>query len=268
MILRTMTGIVVTAVVYLVIAYSYIPQVLFCALSALSVAAIVEIFQVTGSNLDRETKCGLVIGSVIISFLSIPKYEIFVCILLPLTVMAFIWIMVKQKDCSFDKKWKTVLIAIIVVLLFKAAVPLRQITNGLYYLLMAVTVSFVTDVMAYLVGSHFGKHKLIPKVSPNKTVEGAVAGIIGSVLTMILFGWYWISNGKGSCEHIILYAISASIAGQFGDLAMSAVKRISSVKDFGTVLPGHGGILDRFDSHLFCIAYTLLFCVITGGYLV
>lgn len=268
MIKRTMTGIVITAVVYFVIALSHIPQVTLAATAALSAAAVLEIFNATGNFRKNGPKYGCAIGAIILTILPVPKYEMLLCILFSLSVALFGWMMVRQQHCTYDRQWKTVLTALVVVLLFQAIPQLRQMENGLYYLLMAVTLCFVTDVAAYLIGSRFGTHKLIPKVSPNKTWEGSIAGIAASVLTMLLFGWWWKANGMGSCTHLILYAVTASVVSQFGDLAMSAVKRIGGVKDFGSFLPGHGGILDRFDSHLFCIAYSLLFCIFTGGYLV
>ena len=268
MIKRTMTGIVITAVVYFIIAFSHIPQVMLCATAALSAAAVQEIFNATGKCQNKGQKYGCAIAAIVLTFLPIPQYERLLYILFPVSVALFGWMMARQQHCTYDKVWKTVMTALAVVLLFQAIPQLRQVENGLYYLLMAVTLCFVTDVAAYLIGSRFGKHKLIPKVSPNKTWEGSIAGIAASVLTMLLFGWWWKANGMGSCMHLILYAVTASVVSQFGDLAMSAVKRIGGVKDFGSFLPGHGGILDRFDSHLFCIAYTLLFCIFTGGYLV
>ena len=268
MIKRTMTGIVITLVVYFVIAFSYIPQVTLAATAALSAAAVLELFHATGKCRNKGMKYGCAIAAIVLTFLPVPKYELLLCILFPMSAALFGWMMVRQQHCTYNKVWKTVLSALAVVLLFQAIPHLRQVENGLYYLLMAVTLCFVTDVAAYLIGSRFGKHKLIPKVSPNKTWEGSIAGIAASVLTMLLFGWWWKANGMGSCMHLILYAVTASVVSQFGDLAMSAVKRIGGVKDFGSFLPGHGGILDRFDSHLFCIAYTLLFCIFTGGYLV
>lgn len=267
MIKRTMTGIVITAVVYLVIAYSHIPSVISIATAALSSAAVAEIFQATGKSQNTGLKYGSAIAAIVLTFLPIPQYERLLYILYPVSVALFGWMMVRQKHCVFDKAWKTVLTAMLVAALFKAIPLLRQTDNGLYYLMMAITVCFATDVAAYLIGSRYGRHKLIPSVSPNKTVEGSVAGIMASILTMLLFAFCWESSGTGTCKHIVIYAVTASIAGQFGDLAMSAVKRIGGVKDFGSFLPGHGGILDRFDSHMFAVAYTFLYCTLTGGYL-
>ena len=268
MIKRTMTGIVITAVVYFIIAFSHIPQVMVCTTAVLSAAAVLEIFNATGKCQNKGQKYGCAIAAIVLTFLPVPKYELLLCILFPMSAALFGWMMARQQHCSYDKSWKTVMTAMVVVLLFQAIPQLRQMEYGLYYLLMAVTLCFVTDVAAYLIGSRFGKHKLIPQVSPNKTWEGAIAGIVTSVFTMLLFDWWWKAKGMGSCSNLILYAVTASVAGQFGDLAMSIVKRIGGVKDFGSFLPGHGGILDRFDSHLFCIAYTLLFCTLSGGYLV
>ena len=122
--------------------------------------------------------------------------------------------------------------------------------------------SAVTDVAAYLIGRSLGKHKLIPSVSPNKTVEGAVGGIVFAVLIMLLLGigmehWQLIQINY---SRLFIYSVMASAVGQFGDLCMSSVKRVCGIKDFGNIMPGHGGILDRFDSLMFVapIVYYLL----------
>ncbi|MBQ9942283.1 MAG: CDP-archaeol synthase [Christensenellaceae bacterium] len=125
-------------------------------------------------------------------------------------------------------------------------------------ILMAFATAACTDVFAYFIGSLFGKKKLCPNISPKKTVEGAlgglVGGIVGSMIVAILF-----DNGR---VHLVEYAILAlvlSALAQIGDLAASVVKRRYGVKDFGSIFPGHGGLLDRFDSMLFIMPIIYMF---------
>ena len=127
----------------------------------------------------------------------------------------------------------------------------------------------MVDAAAYLTGRAFGKRKLCPKISPNKTVAGSIGGILGAVGVLLLLGYLVQRNWTLEVHYglLCLYGVLASIAAQFGDLAMSAVKRCLGVKDFGQLLPGHGGFLDRFDSHLFAVSFSYLFCACTGGYL-
>ncbi|MBG9988129.1 phosphatidate cytidylyltransferase [Aerococcaceae bacterium DSM 111176] len=117
----------------------------------------------------------------------------------------------------------------------------------LVYFLMAV---WVTDIFALLVGSRIGKTKLAPQVSPNKTVEGMLGGVVGAVLTTSIYMLFFDVELGGWIQMTIL-TIIISLTGQFGDLVESAYKRHFDVKDSGTLIPGHGGILDRLDSTLF-----------------
>ena len=127
---------------------------------------------------------------------------------------------------------------------------------GFGYLLIAVLTVWATDIGAYYGGRAFGKRKLAPKVSPNKTYEGAIAGFISGVITgaivrelgAVLLWWPHLSLG-----HSLALAVITSVSGQIGDLAESAFKRSAQVKDSGTFLPGHGGVLDRLDSLLLAI---------------
>ena len=120
---------------------------------------------------------------------------------------------------------------------------------GFKYILLILITIWICDTFAYGIGRNLGKHKLYEKASPNKTVEGSIAGLFGAVLTVIVvkvlnilpFDWY----------HVILMGIIIGIFGQIGDLVESWFKRDVGVKDSSTLLPGHGGMLDRFDSLLF-----------------
>jgi phosphatidate cytidylyltransferase len=104
------------------------------------------------------------------------------------------------------------------------------------------------DAAAYYGGRAFGRHKLAPSISPNKTVEGSIAGLAGSILAGVLLGSWLLQR---QIPFLILASLAAAIAGQLGDLAESALKRSSGVKDSSSLLPGHGGMLDRLDSLLF-----------------
>lgn len=120
------------------------------------------------------------------------------------------------------------------------------------YLYLVVIASWGTDTFAYIFGMLFGRHKLIPSVSPNKSVEGAVGGAVSSVILA------WILLRGLQADHLILAAVimlCASVLSQFGDLFASKMKRASGRKDYGTIFKGHGGVLDRFDSMIFVIPF-------------
>ena len=110
--------------------------------------------------------------------------------------------------------------------------------------------SWGCDTCAYCVGMLFGKHKLTPLLSPKKTVEGAVGGVLGAALLGLIFGAVFGSRMAEIVNPPAACAISAVIS-QIGDLAASAIKRNHNVKDYGHLIPGHGGVLDRFDSMIF-----------------
>ncbi|MGE5488502.1 MAG: phosphatidate cytidylyltransferase [bacterium] len=132
---------------------------------------------------------------------------------------------------------------------WRFAIPLRAVDPN--WLMFALAASWVGDTAAYYVGKNFGKHRMAPVVSPGKTWEGAAASLAGSVI----FGVLYVGNlipGVGAAAGAGI-ALAANAAGQFGDLAESAFKRGAGVKDSGTMLPGHGGWLDRVDSSLFAI---------------
>lgn len=132
---------------------------------------------------------------------------------------------------------------------WRCAIPLRAMNPQI--LMFALIVSWAGDIGAYFVGRKFGAHKLARRVSPNKSWEGAAASVIASVAVAGSYLAYFVPRVTPAAA--IGIAIAANIAGQLGDLAESAMKRGASVKDSGTLLPGHGGFLDRVDSTLFTL---------------
>lgn len=122
---------------------------------------------------------------------------------------------------------------------------------GIEYIVYALIVVWLTDTGAYFTGKSFGKRKLWPEISPNKTIEGFLGGIAAAVIAACLFQLFM--PVTDSYFVLIVVTIIASVTGQIGDLVESALKRHYGVKDSGNILPGHGGILDRFDSLLFVL---------------
>lgn len=132
-------------------------------------------------------------------------------------------------------------------------VSLRLMENGRYYVLIPFIVAFITDGGAYFTGVFFGRRHPFPHVSPKKTAEGCVGGIIAGIAGMVLYGaiLHLAADMPVSFWAMALYGLVAGVFTELGDLAFSLVKREFSVKDYGNLLPGHGGILDRFDSMIF-----------------
>ena len=128
--------------------------------------------------------------------------------------------------------------------------PLLKKEFGPEWLFLALALAFGSDTVAYFAGRAFGKHKLYEAVSPKKTIEGSMGGLVGGVLAMVGFGTYWLTPDV-PLTHAIALGLCGSALGQIGDLVASMIKRTFDVKDSGNVLPGHGGMLDRVDGLLF-----------------
>ena len=126
---------------------------------------------------------------------------------------------------------------------------------GKVYVWLIFIISFATDTFAYFSGYLLGKHKLIPSISPKKTIEGSIGGILGSIICCMVFGYIF----KFDMMHMIVIGGLGSVVAQLGDLFASSIKRYVGIKDYGKLIPGHGGILDRFDSLMFVAPIVYIF---------
>ncbi len=170
----------------------------------------------------------------------------FTCLTLFIFISTFI---------SLTKKMNPMDMMINIFSLFYIGFPLgiiaifSQLERGFPYMYIIFIICFSSDTCAYQVGRAIGKHKLAPKMSPNKTIEGSIGGMIGTILLLLAFklgGIYHFSYLR-----IFILGILGSGLAQVGDLTASILKRYTGIKDFGNIMPGHGGILDRMDSIIF-----------------
>ena len=134
------------------------------------------------------------------------------------------------------------------------AISIREWHDGVYWILLVMLGTFATDTASFLVGKTFGRHKLAPSISPNKTVEGAVGGVIlGAIAILTLIDVFSLDFISFQVE--IIFAILFTISAQIGDLLESTMKRRALIKDAGSIIPGHGGVLDRLDSVILVLLF-------------
>ncbi|KRQ86981.1 Phosphatidate cytidylyltransferase [Caloramator mitchellensis] len=174
-------------------------------------------------------------------------------VLFPLIILICV---VSMATPIFTKKYNiissaiTVIGFIYIVNFFGFLVLLRTEVQGYKYIWIVFLIAWASDTFAYYSGRIFGRHKLCPEVSPKKTVEGAVGGILGSIIGLII--WHFLFKDITiPVAHLIALGFFGGIISQIGDLSASLIKRFVNIKDYGNIMPGHGGVLDRFDSILF-----------------
>ena len=159
-------------------------------------------------------------------------------------------VMLSGMKISFSKVAISFMAGVILPLLLGSVVRIHMMSSGRFFVLIPFVLAFLSDTGAYFAGLKFGKRKLAPLISPKKSVEGVIGGVIGAMIGMLIYCVvlqlcfdftirYWL---------VPVYGLLGSLAGVFGDLCFSVVKRQTGIKDYGNLIPGHGGILDRFDS--------------------
>lgn len=240
--------------------------VIAVALSLISAMAVYELLHNAAgikSGIILSTAClfAFIIGMTLTLgdgfFESIIKYGFLVCVVYE--VLAAIIILWKHAGLDLKQIIAYFSLPLPYAFAFATLGGIIMHESGIYYLLLLVNFSSVCDMGAYFTGSFFGKHKLCPNISPKKTVEGAVGGIVSSLIFTVIIGLIF----SKSLLLPLLITIPLCILGIAGDLFASAIKRSVGIKDYGKLIPGHGGVLDRFDS-IIMIA-PLMFVFVENG---
>ncbi len=175
--------------------------------------------------------------------------------------VVFTYTVFSKGKCDIVNSSFVTLILMYIVGGLSAIILIRDMPQGNVFYPLVFVAAWGTDIFAYFIGMLFGKHKLIPDVSPKKTVEGAVGGILGTTALFAVYGILFLHLETIQYIVLIAFAPFVSVIAQVGDLLMSLIKRNYGIKDYGKLLPGHGGVLDRFDS---IIAVSLFLCITCG----
>jgi len=237
--------------------------ILLAVVGIVTVMGIME-FQRFCRHLDVKSWLpGMIIGGILLllpAYLDSNRYTglIFTFII----VINLTYLIIKYPGCSFTDVAATFSGSVYVGWLLSHLIFVRQLPEGFHFVALLLAATWSTDTAAYFVGRSFGRRKLAPVLSPKKTVEGSAGGLAGSILAAVTVG---LVSPKMAVYHYVLVGVIVGSIGQVGDLVESALKRLAGLKDSGSIIPGHGGVLDRFDSLLFTgpavYYYVLMFII-------
>ena len=238
------------------------PDVLFLAITALiSLLALFEYNNMTACGVrDRPYEIVTMLGGVAV-FAAQYLSGLALAVLLPAILFCCLFVLglfcARSAGRSLRLAALRALGVYYICLPFSLLIPLRAFTHGRWWVLFLLVIIWVNDSGAYITGRSFGRHKLSPVISPNKTIEGAVGGLVtGVVAAFIMNGYMGLGFGPFM---LTLLALLMGLVAIGGDLVESAIKRCVGVKDSGTIIPGHGGMLDRVDSIIFTIPLLYFF---------
>ena len=254
-------GIAAVIAIGIMIASEFIPWIVFIALCV--VGCMMEFEFLTAKNFHKDwLVLGLsvlfIVGAVLCSTTGLWYIPLYVYTV----VLLFAQILRHDKHSITDVLFVyagTMFIGVAVLCLANLAVSQWNFTS--FYICVALVPPWFADSAAYFTGSAIGKHKLRPAISPKKTVEGAIGGAIGSILGSQLLGlvyqFIFYRDVVVNYPALLLVGLFSAVISVMGDLTFSLIKRECKIKDYGSIMPGHGGMLDRFDSVIFTVPYAL-----------
>ena len=245
---RLISGIVLMAITIALMVNGGFP--LFWVITAISVIGLFELYRAVGMEKTLPAVVGY-LSSIVIDILILDNYYeyLLMWLIASLMVLMACYVIAYPK---YNSEQMTMLFfgMIYVTVMLSFVFKVRFVQNGILYVWLIFIGAWGSDTCAYCVGKLLGKHKLPSKLSPNKTIEGCLGGIIGAALIGFLFALAFFKTTDYWWQFAVIGAIS-SVISQIGDLTASAIKRNHEIKDYGNLIPGHGGILDRFDIIIF-----------------
>jgi len=258
---RILTAILMSIATVIALVFSYIPYVTNIVVMMISAVGIYELFRAAKADKNRTMLMCSLGCNLLICMLPMTGYPQIVTVVFFGTIFICIRNMKMLNKYSFSDAYQAFAASGILMLFMRSIITLREAEGGLWFVVLAILVCVITDSAAYLFGRKYGKHRLASLISPNKTVEGSIAGMISTVIILTTAAMI----AEHLCElqfdygYYIVYLMMASVVAQFGDLALSMIKRMAGIKDYGRILPGHGGMLDRIDSVVFVMPFTLIY---------
>ena len=232
-----------------------------------SVISLYEISKALGLNQKPQTEIIKYIAALAVFYVLFSDgalgEKVLAFIFVAYIMLLMIFAVVFNKTVKFSDVPASVF-ALFYSVVFLAHISLiRGMENGTALVFLPLLGAWMPDTFAYFSGMLFGKHKLIPSVSPNKTVEGAIGAVVGCVLMFMLYGFIAQNIGFSvNYTNLVILSVISSVLAQFGDLSASIIKRSYGIKDFGNLIPGHGGIMDRIDSLIFIAPVTYYFLLL------
>lgn len=232
-------------------------QPFFILVEVISCFGILEFYNLLEKRGYKTLKLEGIIASFLYILLLFLESRWALRVFLPLLVVSILVYELIKKEHSIIEIAFTFLGFFYVPFLLGYLILLRNHPLGKQLIYFIIIITWISDTSAFFIGKYFGRHKLSPSVSPNKTIEGAIGAIVFSAITSLIFGHLYYNRYLLP----IILGIILGIMGQLGDLVESMLKREIGVKDSSSLLPGHGGILDRFDSLIFIAptAYYMLY---------
>jgi len=238
----------------IVFAFIYCGGIIFCSMMfVISILCVYEYLAIS-KKYNPHAYMSLLMASIFFVFLyffkNFPVNKVVISAVIMIFILFSIEIFGKNPNLCIVRISSSFLGAFFIPLSLIHMTYIRDLNCGMELMFFVFVVVWILDTAAYVFGSIFGRHKLAKTISPKKTVEGAMAGIIFGLLAAVIFRYVFMRNILTTWHSIILGFVIAVI-GQFSDLAESIVKRDGSLKDSGKIIPGHGGVFDRFDSYMF-----------------
>lgn len=253
---RVLVGVVAIPLIFILILFAPVWMFGF-VMGAIAAIAAWELLNCVCPGLSKRMVCYAAAGAFLLPFgTSLGAYmltERFVLWGLVLIMFCELMLSFYSKErMEFEPVVMVLFAGFVLPMLFSSLLRIDMMEDGNWLLLIVFIIAFASDSFAYFAGMFLGKHKLAPVLSPKKTIEGSAGGFIGTIACMLIYGLILQLNGFAvNFVVIAIYGFLGSLVGQLGDLSFSAIKRLHDVKDYSNLIPGHGGILDRFDSMLF-----------------